>query len=53
MNEDENEIDIAECPQCNAQQPVLLGQLGKLTWVRCQACGWDYSLQPEDRENDG
>jgi hypothetical protein len=37
------------CPACGSDTlPVLLGELGTATWVRCRDCGWDYRLR-EDR----
>lgn len=30
------------CPQC-AGVPALLGQLGRVTHLRCTGCGWDFT----------
>jgi rubredoxin len=30
-----------ECPMCDGP-PVLLGTLGRITWLRCRDCGWQY-----------
>lgn len=31
------------CPQCDGP-PCYLGTLGKLTWLRCRHCGYDWTL---------
>lgn len=31
------------CPLCDCEEVLLLGQLGFLVWLRCRACGLDYS----------
>lgn len=35
------------CPACGSEVLVLLGQLGRLLWLRCRDCGIDVS-QPAD-----
>lgn len=30
-----------ECPMCEGP-PVPLGTLGRITWLRCRDCGWQY-----------
>ena len=39
-------IDIEPDPQCPAcgGEPALLGDLGTLRHLRCQQCGWDWSI---------
>lgn len=32
-----------ECPKCGGT-PTLLGTLGRLTWLRCRMCGWQWYL---------
>jgi hypothetical protein len=32
------------CPQCHDRLSTLLGRLGYLVWLRCRACGTEYSL---------
>jgi hypothetical protein len=29
------------CPACGSEVLVLLGQLGRLLWLRCRDCGSD------------
>ena len=31
------------CPACGSTPSNLIGQLGPLIWLRCQACGLDRS----------
>lgn len=38
-----------DCPCCNGQAAPL-GQLGRLVWYCCRACGWQFSLAAEDAE---
>jgi hypothetical protein len=36
------------CPMCEGE-PTILGVLGRITWLRCRNCGWDYAAdEPED-----
>lgn len=32
------------CPHCGDTLASLLGRLGYLIWLRCRACGSDYSV---------
>jgi hypothetical protein len=32
------------CPRCNGSGGIL-GTLGKLTWLRCRQCGWEWALE--------
>lgn len=31
------------CPHCGDRLASILGRLGYLIWLRCRACGSDYS----------
>ncbi len=37
-----------ECPLCGNWDATLLGVLNLLTWVRCRACGADYTVDKEE-----
>ena len=32
------------CPHCGDTLASILGYLGSLLWLRCRACGSDYSV---------
>lgn len=34
------------CPICGGE-PTCLGTLGRITWLRCRRCGWDYQAESE------
>ena len=38
------------CPACDGE-PVLLGSLGKWTWLRCRQCGCEWHLQAVEEED--
>lgn len=38
------------CPMCNCDEVAWAGDLGSLTWVCCRACGWVYTMEPDDAE---
>jgi hypothetical protein len=40
--EEEADYVAAACPVCGGQG-ALLGDLGRLTWFRCVACGMDFA----------
>ncbi len=40
------------CPHCGDTLPSLLGRLGYLIWLRCRACGSDYSVAVDDLSTD-
>jgi translation initiation factor 2 beta subunit (eIF-2beta)/eIF-5 len=33
-----------ECPMCGSPDAALLGSLGRLTWLRCTACGINFNI---------
>jgi hypothetical protein len=35
--------DLPLCPACGGEEPVVLGQLGRLQWYRCRDCGIDFN----------
>lgn len=39
---------MIECPLCGADMPILLGELGNLTWFRCQQCGAEFNLKTSE-----
>ena len=43
--EDEDH-EMTDCPMC-AGEAAPLGQLGRVIWYRCRACGWQFSLATE------
>lgn len=38
------------CPCCGCEFCILLGNLGTRAWVRCRACGTDYSMLATELE---
>lgn len=38
------------CPLCESSTLVLIGTLGRLTWLRCRDCGIDLSI-PASKED--
>jgi hypothetical protein len=46
---------VNDCPTCGGP-PVLLGTLGRVTWLRCRDCGWEYQadgpIGPGDDDED-
>jgi rubredoxin len=40
------------CPMCGSEQCTYLGTLGSVQWVRCAACGWDYTTELELNDDD-
>lgn len=36
-------LDPVPCPQCDNEDSKVLGALGRRMWIRCGACGWEYS----------
>lgn len=32
------------CPADDSSDVSLLGTLGKKAWIRCDACGWEFSV---------
>ena len=36
------------CPACGSEVLVLLGQLGRLLWLRCRDCGIDCNLPADN-----
>ena len=37
-----------ECPYCDYQRAEFLGCLGPHAWLRCKACGWEYTVPEGD-----
>lgn len=39
------DIDPVPCPQCGNESDdnQVMGALGRRVWIRCGACGWEYS----------
>lgn len=38
-------LDPGPCPACGGEDgAVLLGTLGRRTWVRCRRCGHDFNV---------
>ena len=47
----DREVAHVSCPACNAEAaPVILGELGSLTWARCRACGHAHPVNRPDEE---
>lgn len=44
-NEENENEDHAQCPMCRSENSIALGTLGQRVYLRCRACGWDYSPQ--------
>ena len=47
---------LMACPGCDSiETPTLLGELGRLVWVRCRECGIDFNMSAaalEDQADD-
>jgi hypothetical protein len=44
--------NITICPGCDGTAFVVLGTLGRLTWLRCRACGLEVPTDSEFTEVD-
>ena len=33
------------CPMCDSNDNKSMGVLGQKAWLRCNACGWDHSIE--------
>lgn len=44
--------DPSECPACERPAGEPLGVLGSLCWMKCHACGWQWSGPAEWAEGD-
>jgi len=43
---------VNDCPMCEGS-PEILGTLGKVTWLRCRHCGWEYqATEPIETDED-
>lgn len=45
------ELQEDTCPQCGGQG-VALGTLGYVLHLRCRECGWDFSVDAPDQEDE-
>jgi uncharacterized protein (DUF983 family) len=41
-----------QCPMCNGEGRVL-GNLGRLLWLRCEDCGSEFSTDDESEGDEG
>ena len=55
-----NMEDAQSCPVCSCSDATVLGALPPHLWLRCRACGLDYTLplalatlEDEDEDEDG
>jgi len=40
------------CPMCHSNAFAFLGTLGNRDHARCQSCGWTYSQEVDNDDND-
>lgn len=38
------------CPMCNGPA-YAMGMLGRLLWLRCRDCGWEFNQKAEEADD--